>query len=912
MAPELESDPALLHGQLPNGLRYVVMHQAQPAAKLSLRLRIAAGSLFETDAQRGLAHYLEHMAFNGTGRFPPGELVRRLQSAGLAFGAHTNAHTSFDETVYKLDLPDTKPETVALALDALADQAGAMLLLPTEVDRERGVILAEMRDRDGADQRIWKRSAATTYAGTLIADRLPIGTAETVSAATPALLRDFYERWYEPKRMILAAVGDIDPAVFSAEIAAHFASLAARHPAEADPPLGHLEPSTAVVPLVVTESEASDTGVSFQRVRERARPVDSAASRRAQFLADLAEEILGQRIARLVEQTPTGPLLGGGPFSYQRFGCYHAGVQGMARPGQAAAALRVLVEEYRRMLAYGPTPGELAATISAQRARLDAAIERAGSRPNAALAGAIVDVLGDDRAFRSPAQDRALEGGFLADATVETVRDAARAAWGDGGRVVALATGRDPGATPAELAALGDWSAPVAKPAELAEARWAYPAPATALAMPLPEPVEGVYAFTVGDHGTVPALVRPSSAQPGSVLAQLRFQIKPFPYQAGVAELASRAFLAGGLGRHDADQLRRILSPTSIALSGPRVDEDGIVFSISCRPADFSMACVALAAQISDPGWRAEPLGRILAAWRDELTAASSDLDQQTMLAFNRSAAGNAPWRRPATLDELAALDLGRMRAWLEPILTTAPASIAVAGDLAPGEAIATIRSAFAEVARGRQAPVVVADASAAQAALPEGDPWTPGVVELTVPGKVARDLVVVAWPTGDTFDIRAVRRRQLLADGIEDRLRERLREELGQAYSPSCWIHASQGWKGWGYLAIAASVAHGQAKTAVGAIDAVMASVRADGIDQDTFERSRTPVIANLLASKQRNDWWLEAALGRGAIQPFRLQWVAERETDFRAITREEINGLARQLDEAKRITVVGACPGE
>jgi zinc protease len=217
---DLAVDPAITWGALDNGLRYALMANAQPKDKVTLRLQVRSGSLHESDPQRGLAHYLEHMAFNGTTNYPPGQLVVRLQHLGLQFGAHTNAHTSFDETVYKLDLPDASSSTLAIGLGVMADWAGGMLLQPSEIDRERGVILAEMRDRDDAGRRIWQAVAGAAYAGTRIAERMPIGVEATIKAADQALLKSYFDTWYRPERMILTVVGSITPAAIEPQIRA--------------------------------------------------------------------------------------------------------------------------------------------------------------------------------------------------------------------------------------------------------------------------------------------------------------------------------------------------------------------------------------------------------------------------------------------------------------------------------------------------------------------------------------------------------------------------------------------------------------------------------------------------------------------------------------------------------------------
>src|SRR5258708_3796275 len=143
-------DAAVRTGTLPNGLKYFIRQNARPEKRISLRLAVKAGSLFEADDQQGLAHLIEHMAFNGSAHFKPGELVSYFESTGARLGPHVNAYTSFDETVYMLDLPTDAQEVVSKGLTALADFAGGLTLDPEQVDKERGVVIEEWRGRPDA------------------------------------------------------------------------------------------------------------------------------------------------------------------------------------------------------------------------------------------------------------------------------------------------------------------------------------------------------------------------------------------------------------------------------------------------------------------------------------------------------------------------------------------------------------------------------------------------------------------------------------------------------------------------------------------------------------------------------------------------------------------------------------------
>ena len=210
-ASDLDPDPELVFGALDNGLRYVLRVNQTPRDRVSLHLNVQAGSLHERDDQRGLAHFLEHMLFNGSTHFPPGELVKYFQRIGMAFGDDANAHTGFNETVYDVLLPDNRPESIAEGLLVLRDYASEALLLPEEIDREREVVLAEMRTRDSPGYRAFKASLEFEFEGLRVAQRLPIGEEAVVRQADRQALKAFYDDWYRPERLVVVMVGDFDP-----------------------------------------------------------------------------------------------------------------------------------------------------------------------------------------------------------------------------------------------------------------------------------------------------------------------------------------------------------------------------------------------------------------------------------------------------------------------------------------------------------------------------------------------------------------------------------------------------------------------------------------------------------------------------------------------------------------------------
>jgi len=209
-ASDLPSDPAIEYGRLPNGLRYAVRHNETPTKTASLLMRIDTGSLNESDDTRGLAHFLEHMAFNGSENIPENEMTKRLEKYGLAFGADTNASTSFTETTYQLELPDVSDELVEETMMIMRETASRLTLAPDAIERERGVIQAEKRARNSPSFQSFLDSLEFYLGQTIIPERLPIGTEATIDSVTAEQFREFYDGYYRPENTFITFVGDFE------------------------------------------------------------------------------------------------------------------------------------------------------------------------------------------------------------------------------------------------------------------------------------------------------------------------------------------------------------------------------------------------------------------------------------------------------------------------------------------------------------------------------------------------------------------------------------------------------------------------------------------------------------------------------------------------------------------------------
>ena len=299
-------DPLITIGTLPNGLRYYLRENHQPQARAELRLVVNAGSVLEDEDQRGLAHFVEHMAFNGTLNFPRQDIGAFMQSLGMRFGAHVNAHTSFDETVYELQIPTDNPRVIDRSLLILEDFAHNVSFDPVEIDKERGVVLEEWRLGLGADERIQDAQFPLLLKGSRYADRLPIGKPEIIQNVNHDRLKQFYADWYRPDLMAVVMVGDFSKAAVEPLIRSHFGSIPAATAPKPRPPYSvTTQPGT--VYSVLTDPEATSTRVSVSSMMP-AREQMTIGSYRQHMVEQLFSAMLSSRLDEIA-QAPNAPFL---------------------------------------------------------------------------------------------------------------------------------------------------------------------------------------------------------------------------------------------------------------------------------------------------------------------------------------------------------------------------------------------------------------------------------------------------------------------------------------------------------------------------------------------------------------------------------------------------------------------------
>ncbi len=359
----LPVDSAVRMGTLDNGLRYYVRSNDRPAARAELRLVVNAGSVLEEESQRGLAHLVEHMAFNGTASFEKQELVDYLESIGMEFGPSINAYTSFDETVYQLRVPTDDPEAFQTAFQILEDWAHRVSFDPDEVDAERGVVVEEWRLGRGAQARIRDQQLPVMFEGSRYADRLPIGDVEVLRTFPHKELVRFYERWYRPDLMAVVAVGDFNLDEVVDRIETHFGRIPpVDRPAER--PLFGVPDHEGTRFALATDPEAPGASVGVLSL-QAPDTVATVADYRRVLVEQLAGSMMNQRLSeRAQEADPPFAAAFSGRGSFVRTRSAYQLLAIVEEDGHTRG-IRALLEEAERAARFGFTEGEL------ERAKLD-------------------------------------------------------------------------------------------------------------------------------------------------------------------------------------------------------------------------------------------------------------------------------------------------------------------------------------------------------------------------------------------------------------------------------------------------------------------------------------------------------------------------------------------------------------
>ena len=448
-------DPQVRAGRFANGLQYFVRANPVPRGRAELRLVVNAGSVLEDDDQRGLAHFVEHLSFNGTEHFPGQDVAAFVSSLGMRFGAHVNAHTAFDETVYQLQIPTESRVVFDRSLLIMEDWAHKVSFEPAAVEKERGIVLEEWRLGLGAESRVRDAQMPILLKGARYADRSPIGRPEVIRSVTPARLKQFYTDWYRPDLMAVIAVGDFDPAAVEAMIVSHFERI----PKPAAPrsrPIYTVPPHADTLYSLNADREATATTVSVFSVLP-AGDQRTVGTYRQQMVERLFARLLSSRLAEVAHR-PDAPFLA----AQTNRGLFVRSavvttLAALVPDGGAERGLTALLAEAERAVRYGFTATELDREKLDSQRYLDEALLEKDKSPSGPLADELVRHVVQDEPVPGIVYEQAMSQRFLPEITLAEINALARSWIPEGNRVVAVTAPERAGLalpTPASLAAV--------------------------------------------------------------------------------------------------------------------------------------------------------------------------------------------------------------------------------------------------------------------------------------------------------------------------------------------------------------------------------------------------------------------------------------------------------------------------
>ncbi|MHB8808594.1 MAG: M16 family metallopeptidase [Desulfobulbaceae bacterium] len=887
---DLQPDPALSFGVLANGFRYVIMENHDPEDRVGLYLDIQAGSLHETDEQHGYAHFLEHMLFNGTTHYPPGALVEYFQSIGMSFGADSNAHTAFDETVYNLLLPDGTPEHLEKGLQVMADYARGALLLEEEVNRERGIILAEKRTRDSADYRLYEKQMQVSFAGTRVAQRLPIGTEEALARANESMLRNYYDAWYRPENMILVIVGAVESEAVAQLVERQFGPLTAPPAQQLCFAYGGLDEQATTV-LYMHEPELGKTEVSITARWNTVPRNDTLAWQSEEVKKYVVASLLNNRLKRLVSQ-PDSPLTKARNYSgifLSRFG--YASVTATTEGGKWRPALTLLNTTLLQALEAGFTERELARAKKEIMAELEKNVQTAAGRDSRKLAGQIIDKLNRNEVFLSPQQDLELFAPVVSGLTLAEANDMFRSLWAPAGREIVVAGTAQ--ITPEQGTPEDVVLAAFKESQELELAPWdngehlvfpylAAPEQGAPVVRRVQRPEIGMEQVVFG-NGTV-LNIKPTDFQPNQVLLAVQFgQGRLAEPEPGLGMLAEAVVSESGVGGLTHSELDEALAGRSAAVTF-RVGQESFSLNGTGLASELELLFQLVMTQLRDPAFREDAYQLSRERFGQMYDQMESSVEGALQLQGERFlAGGNARYGMPPR-EAFMQLGLAEVKAWLAPLFAQGPLEVSVVGDVRPDEVVALAGRYLATLERAPASAPVVENLT-----FPAGQQ-----LEARVGTAIDKALVVLGWPTADFWDIARTRRLNILAAVLDDRLRLEIREKLGAAYSPTVYNQPSRVAPGYGVLRAMMTVDPDRAEELAARVVTVATELSEKGVREEELHRSLGPSLTSIKDMMKTNRYWLESVLTLSSRHPEQLTWPLSIEKDFAAITAAEVSELA------------------
>lgn len=934
LAEPLPTDPALVTGELENRLRYVVKRHANPPGRAMVWVHFHTGSLNETDRQRGIAHFLEHMAFNGSENFKPGTLVPFFQSLGMTFGRDQNAFTSMNQTVYQLSLPNAKSDTLGQGLTFFADIIARLSLLPEEIQSERQIILEERRRGLGGRQRTNDYVLQRLVPGSRFGFRSPIGTEETIKAFTQQDFRDYYRQWYGAANATLIVVADADEQGVVSVIQAKMGDLPKR-PRPEKPDL-NVRPYEKSFGIVASDPEVRGADVRIVRIGPAKGPTTTVERYREELGLGIAEAAMNRRLRDGADRGGgQGPYLSGRVTSGDQAGAVHSTeLSARAKPEQWQAALEAVALELQRARVHGFSDEEVDRVKQELLSNAERAVEVEDTTPASSMMNRINGRLAADEPILSPQQRLDLLKRLLPEITPPLASSLFAAEFDfDLAAFVVVMPSNATLPAESELVDVGT-RALAAKPGPK-ETRQADKVDQLVAVPPAPGTVtEGAeHAATQVWSGWLSNNVRvhyrfmdQQKDQASVRVSLLGGELLETADNRGITSAAQLAWTRPATARLSSQAVRDYMTGRKVSVragsgggpiggrgrragSAAGASPDAISLSISGRPDELETGFQLAYLLLTEPKIEESAFTQFQVNTRESLQEAF-----RSPMAVGQRTSAMAPYPdddprfQPLTVEQVDALSLPAAQAWLEKLLKDSPIEVSIIGDLSREKALdLACRYLGALPARERVAAGMFAERRTLKR------PPGPRVFERQVESPTQQAYVLCGFYGADETNRPDVRALNMAARVLSTRMTREVREQAQLVYSIGAGSRAAGTFPGFGVFSAAAPTDPGKADALVEKLTSMYDAFASEGPTDAEIEVARKQ-FANTFAEQLKEPSFWATRLDRFDFRGLSLDDLASEPDAYQHLTAQQVREtFARYYsrDAAIRVVVKPKAPG-
>lgn len=902
---EFKSDPEIIYGTLPNGLRYALQKWDKPKDTVSIRLRVAVGFANEADDEVGYTHFIEHMAFNGTQKYKEGELIPLLQKEGLKFGADSNAFTSFDNTTYVLELP--KSSQLDLGLNIFSDIADKMMLSPEAIEREKGVILAEERGRHGPIQDYFDDVRTKLYEGLLFEKRTGVSSEKSMNAVSSDRLRAIYSKYYTPERSFLVVVGNIDIEKTKKMIAEKFGGWKTGQ-TQAEPNVGEVKPRPDAVDKWV--SDIFPIKIDLMKLRKYTQWPDNDEFWVKRKASSMARDIVNERLQKLAlkpEAAFTNAYIswvGDETANYQATG-------GNILPKPNAdikIAIAQFENEIRRALEFGFTQSEIDARISDMKLSYERAPEKEKSRFSPGIASAILGAFSSYDVVENAEARLARFNKLHQFITKEAIDKQFKEDWGDDipQFYVTLREKNDNIGDIVKMAWNDAKKITLAAPVIEAKKSWEYlnfgnEAPTFTKKT---DKTLGFSSYKFSNNTNF--VYKFMDDQKGKVQIRVNFGegALSFPADKKFASVFSDAVVTGGgLGKYDQFELEKLNSGKYVA-SGFQVGDEFFTLSGSTTKDDFGLQMQNLAAFYTDPAYRPQSFDQMKTFLGMMFDFADSAPEFVLSRYSDSIISPNDIRRKLETKADYEGVKIFDISNIIDKARKEGPLEIIVVGDIKEQDALNAIKSTFGKMPKRAEKPnPYSAERKRKFATIPK-------TTILEHKGAKDQTAIQIVFKTGSFKDGKEARKVSVLKDVLKIYLTDVLREKYSQLYGLSVNSVASGFEDDFGYLSVTINPATEKADEAFEILKKSIEDIGNGKFDNSLFDRAMKPNLESIAKEKNYSSFWIYT-LSNSSFKKGELEKIHSKPKDFKAMKLNDIKIVAKKyldLNKAQIIKVVPA----